>query len=126
VQALLQQDVLLRNVQHADFGRHDDEVVLRDVVTRGTETVAIEHGANHFPVGERDRRRPIPRLHHRRVIFVERLSIGAHRLVAGPGLRNHHEDRVWKRASRHHEELEDVVEGRGIAATFADDGQNFF
>ena len=124
VQPLLQQDVLLGNVEHADFGRHDDEVVLGHVVARRTQAVAIEHGADDLAVGERDRRRAVPRLHHRRVILVERLALGRHRLVPGPRLGNHHEHRVRQRAAGHDEELEHVVEGRRVAAAFADDRQD--
>ena len=74
VQPLLEHDVLGRDVEHADFGRHDDEVVLRHVVARRPQAVAIEHGADDRAVGERDRRRAVPRLHQRRVVLVERLA----------------------------------------------------
>ena len=83
--AALQQDVLLGNVQHADLGRHDDEIVLRDVVSRRPQAVAVEHRADHLAVGERNRRRPVPRLHHRRVVLVEGLPLGRHRFVPAHG-----------------------------------------
>ena len=124
VQPLLQQDVLFRDVQHADFGRHHDEVVLRHVIPRRAQAVAIEHRADDLAVGERDRRRAVPRLHHRRVILVERLALRRHRLVPGPRLGNHHEHCMRQRAAGHDEELEHVVEGRRVAAAFADDRQN--
>ena len=78
VQPLLEHDVLGRNVEHADLRRHDDQVVLGDVVARRTQAVAIEHGADHRAVGERDRRRAVPRLHQRRVVLVERLQLLRH------------------------------------------------
>ena len=124
MQPLFQQDVLLGDVQHADFGRHHDEVVLRHVVARRAQAVAIEHRADHLAVGERDRRRAVPRLHHRRVIFVERLPLGGHRFVPGPRLGNHHQHGMRQRAAGHHEELEHVVEGRRVAAALADDRQD--
>ncbi len=124
MQALLQQDVFGRDVEHADFGRHDDEIVLRHVVARRTQAVAIEHRADHAAVGERDRRRSVPRLHQRGVELVERLDLGRHRLVARPRLRNHHQDRVGQRSAGHHQQLEHVVERRRVAAAFADDRQD--
>ena len=124
VQPLLEHDVLGRDVEHADFGRHDDQVVLGDVVARGPEPVAIEDGADHRAVGERNRRRAVPRLHQRRVILVERLQLLRHRLVVLPRLRDHHQDRVRQRSPGHHEELEDVVEGRRVAAALADHRQD--
>ena len=124
VQALLEHDVLGRDVEHADLGRHDDEVVLRDVVARRTQAVAVEHRADDRAVGERDRRRAVPRLHQRRVVFVERLQLRRHRLVVLPRLGNHHQDRVRQRSPGHHEELEHVVERRRVAAAFADDRQD--
>ena len=38
----LTSDVLGRDVEHADLGRHDDEVVLGDVVARRPQAVAVE------------------------------------------------------------------------------------
>ena len=47
MQALFEQDVFGRDVEHADLGRHDHEIVLGDVIARRTQAVAIEHGADH-------------------------------------------------------------------------------
>ena len=80
-------DVLGRNVEHADFGGHDDQVVLGDVVARRAQAVAVEHRADDRAVGERDRRRAVPRLHQAGVIFVERLQVRVHQLVVLPRLR---------------------------------------
>ena len=124
MQALLDQDVLGRDIQHADLGRHDHQVVLRHVVPGGTQTVAVEHGADEGPVGEGDRRRAIPRLHQRRVVLVEGLELGAHAFVAGPRLGDHHQDGMRERAPGHHEELENIVECRRVAAAFPDDRQD--
>ena len=124
VQPLLDQDVLRRDVEDADLRRHDHEVVLRHVVARRPQAVAIEHGADDRPVGEGDRRRAVPRLHQRRVVFVERPQLRAHALVAGPRLGDRHQDRVRQRPPRHHQELEHVVERGGVAAAFADDRQD--
>ena len=71
LQAALFQDALRRHVEHADFRRHDDQIVLGDVVARRPQAVAIEHGADHGAVGKGDRRRAIPGLHQAAVIFVE-------------------------------------------------------
>ena len=63
LQAALVQDSLRRNVQHADLGRHDDQVVLGDVVARRPQAVAVEDGADAHAVGEGDGRGAVPRLH---------------------------------------------------------------
>ena len=84
MQPLLEQDVLRRDVEHADFRRHDDEVVLGHVVARRPQAVAIEHRADDRAVGERNRRRAVPRLHQRRVVLVERLLLRAS-CVSWPG-----------------------------------------
>jgi hypothetical protein len=116
VQPLLHQHVGRRNVEHTHLGRHDHQVVLGDVVARRAQAVAIEHGADDGAVGERNRRRAVPRLHQRGVVLVERLAIGGHLLVAAPRLGDHHQDGVRQRAPRHHQQLEHVVEGGGVAA----------
>ena len=46
VQPLLDQDVFGRDVEHADLGRHDHQVVLGHVVARRTEAVAVEDRAD--------------------------------------------------------------------------------
>ena len=120
VEPFLDQDVLRRDVEHAHLGRHHHQIVLRHDVARGAEAVPVEDRADHRPVGERDRRRPVPRFHQRSVILVERLSLRVHRLVVAPRLRDHHQHRVGERATRQREELQHVVERRRIALPLAD------
>ncbi len=120
----LQQYSLRRNVQHAGFRRHDNQIVLRNVVARRTQSVAIEHGADLPTVRERDGRGAVPRLHQARVVLVERPLGVVHALVVRPRLRNHHHHRVRERAAREHEELEGVVEHRRVAAVRIDDRKN--
>ena len=107
--------------QNARFRAHDHEIVVRDVVTRRTQTIAIERRAHHRAIGEGDRCRTIPRLHEAAVVFVEGLLRLAHRLVAAPRLRNHHHHRVRQRAAAQHEEFEAVVKDRRVRAVHIDD-----
>ena len=57
------QDVRGVDVDGAHLGGQNQPVVARHVVARGTQTVAVERGAQHATVREHDRRRPVPRLH---------------------------------------------------------------
>ena len=63
--------LLLGDRQHAAFRGHDHPVVVGDAEARRPEAVAVERRADLPPVGERDRGRPVPRLHQRGMIFVE-------------------------------------------------------
>src|SRR5688500_19877341 len=63
--AALAHDVFGRHFEHAGFGCDDDHVIFGDVVTRRTQTVAIENRADLLTVGERDRCRTVPWLHQR-------------------------------------------------------------
>ena len=121
LQSALQHDVLRRQVEHAGLRGHDDQVVLRHVVARRAQAVAIEHGADQPPVGERDGGGPVPGLHQARVVLVERALAVVHALVVRPGLRDHHHHRVRQRAARQHQELERVVEHPRVAAVRVDD-----
>ena len=112
----LRDDVFGRDVEHAGLRSHDDEAVAGDAVARGAQAVAIEDGADLPAVGERDRRGAVPGLHQAGVILVERAQVRVHRLVIGPRLRDHHHHRVRERAAGEHEQLERVVEHRGVAA----------
>ncbi len=121
MQAFLDRDVFRREVEHADFGRHDDHVVLGHVVARRAQAIAVEHRAHDAAVGERDAGRAIPRFHQATVIFIEGLARGIHLLVPAPGLRNHHQHRERQRAAGHVQEFEHLVEGRGVRTPFDDD-----
>ena len=123
LQTALVQHTLRRDGQHARFRRHDDHVVLRHVIPRRTQTVTIQTRADAETIGERDRRRAIPRLHQAGMKFVKRLALRVHALVILPRFRDHHHHRVRQFATRQHEQLNAVVEHRGVAAVGVDDGQ---
>jgi hypothetical protein len=124
MEALLEQDALGRDVEDADLGGHHDHPVLRDVVARGAQPVSVEHGADHGAVGERDGRGPVPGLHEAAVVLVERPPLFFHGLVPAPRLGNHHQHGQGQGPTRHHEELEHVVEDGGVAAALDHDGQD--
>ena len=94
-----------------------------DVVARRTKPVAVEHRADHPAVRERDRGRSVPRLHQRSVVLVEGAPVGGHRLVVRPRLRDHHQHGVGQRPAGEDEELQHVVERRGVALPLADEGE---
>ena len=54
LQPLLQQDALRLHLEDTDFGGHDDQIVLGDVIARRPQAIAVEHGADPHPVGEGD------------------------------------------------------------------------
>ncbi len=124
LQPALEQHVGGGNVEHARFGRHHDQAVLRDVVARRTQAVAIEHRADAAAVGERDRGRAVPRLHQARVVLVERALRVVHALMVRPRLGNHHHHRVRQRAAGQHQQLQRVVEHRRVRAVRIDDRQD--
>ena len=121
LQPPLGDDVLLRNRQHADFRRHDDAVVAGDDIARRPQPVAVERGADLPAVGEGDCRGAVPRLHQRRIVFVELAAFLVHQLIAGPCLRNHHHHRVGERIAAHGEKFERVVEAGGVGLAFVGD-----
>ena len=49
LQTALADDLGRVDVDHADLGRHDDEVVVGDPVAARAQPVAVEHGADHVP-----------------------------------------------------------------------------
>ena len=123
LQASFVRDVLRRDVEDAGLGRHHDQSVLGHRVARRTQPVAIEHRADPDAVGERDRRGTVPRLHHARMEMVERALAVAHLRVVLPRLRNHHHHGVRQRAAGANQQLETIVEHRGVAAVGLDDRQ---
>ena len=104
----------LGNVEHADLGGHDHVVVVGDDVARRAKAVAIERRTDLATVGERHRCRAVPWLHQRGVVFVECAPVLVHKRIAGPRFRDHQHHRVGERIPAHQQELEAVVERRGI------------
>ena len=121
LQPPLGDDLLLRDRQHADFRGHDDAVVAGDDIARRAQAVAIERGADLPAVGEGDRRRAVPRLHQRGIVFVEGAALLIHRLIAGPGLRNHHHHGMGERIAAHGQKFERVVEAGGVGLALVGD-----
>ena len=121
LQPPLGDDLVLRNLQHAHFGRHHDAVVAGDEIARRPQSVAVERRADLAAVGERDRGGAVPRLHQRGVIFVEGAALFIHQRVAGPRFRNHHHDGVRERVAALHQKFERVVEAGGVGLSFIGD-----
>ncbi len=119
LQPALAQDALRRVVEHTRLGGEHDPAVVGLVPTSGTEPVAVERRADHASVGERDRRRAVPRLHEALVVRVE-----AAQLLRRLRLRDHHHQRVRDGAAGEHEQLEHVVEHRRVGARRTDDGEH--
>ncbi len=118
--AALCHDLRDRDVQDARLGRHDGPAVGGDVVARRPQPVSIQRRAHAHAVGEGDRGRAIPRLHEAGVVLVEGPELRRHRLVAAPGLRHQHHHRVRQRTAGQVEQLQDVVQDRGVGALRVD------
>jgi len=120
----LAQDVLRRNVEHAGLGGEHHPTVPRLEPATGTQAVAIERRADQPTVGERHRRRPVPRFSQALVEGIEPAQLVRHIRTPGVCLRHHHHQRVRQRATREDEQLEHVVEDRGVGAAGLDDRQH--
>ncbi len=90
-------------------------------IARRPQAVAVERGADLPAIGEGDRRRPIPRLHQRGVVFVEGAPLLVHQRIARPGFRNHHHHGVGERVAALHQEFERVVEAGGVRLALVGD-----
>ena len=121
LQATLLHDARGVDVDHAGLARHDHPVVVGDPEATRAQAVAVEHRTDHGAVGERDRRGAVPRLHQRRVVAVEGALLVGHGGVVLPRLRDHHQHRVPDRASAEREQLEALVEARGVGRARRDD-----
>ena len=114
-------DLLLCHRKNACFRRHDDPVIVGHDIPGGPQPVAVECCTDLPTVTEGNRRRAVPRLHQRGMVFVERLAVVAHQLVAGPGFRDQHHHRMNERIAALIQKLERVVEARRIRLAFIGD-----
>ena len=114
LQAPLAHDAAFRHRQHAGLRRHDHQVVVGDAVTRRTQAIAVQRGANLASVGEHDRSRAIPGFEHGGVVFVECPAALVHHGVLLPRLWDHHHHGLADRVTRHGQQFQAVVEGGGV------------
>ena len=121
LQPPLLHDFAFRDRQHAHFRGHDDALVAGDEVACRAQAVAVERGADLAAVGEGDRGRTVPRLHQRRIVFVEGAPLLVHERIAGPGFRDHHHHGMGERIAALHQELEGVVETGGVGLALVGD-----
>ena len=107
--------------KHAGFRRHDQQAAVGYQIARGTQTVAVERGADHAAIRERNSGGAIPGLHQRGVIFVKRFLIRMHGAIAIPGFGNQHRHDVRQAAAGQREHFHRVVERGRVASTGCDD-----
>ena len=114
LQAQALDDVGRIEFQHAGLGGHDHQSVVGHPDPGGPQTVAVEHRSDDGAVGEAHRGRTVPGLHQRRVVCVERAAGRVHRLVALPGLRDHHQHGVRQAATAEVQQFQHLVEARAV------------
>ncbi len=54
------------------------------------------------------------------MVLVEGLALGIHQRIAGPGFRDQHHDRVGQRIAAGHQQLQRIVEARGVGLAVRD------
>src|SRR3954454_15624395 len=78
LQSPLADDVRRCVGERARLGGENDPAVARLVPAAGAEAVAVERRADHAAVGERDRRRTVPRFHQALMEGVETAQLLRH------------------------------------------------
>ena len=122
-QAVLEHDLVGRQVEHADLGGQHHQAAPGHAVPGRPQSVTVQHRADLPAVGERDRRRSVPGLHQAGVVLVERPLLRAHAFVVRPRLRDQHHEGVRQRTSAQHHQLEGAVQLGGVAARRLDHRQ---
>ena len=112
--------VVLRH--HAGLGAGDQQVVRRAHVAQGAEPVAVEPDQRPLAGDGGDGGRAVPRLHDAVHVAVHGAVLGRHIGVRARGLGDHHRLDHRQVAMAAHQQLEDVVERRGIRRVGLDDG----
>ena len=110
------------DLERARLRRAHHPAVARLQPAARAQAVAVEHRAGQLAVAERDRRRPVPRLHQQRVEVGEAV-LGLGDLVAALlRLGDHQLERVRHRAAGAHQQLEHRVD-RGRVRRLRVDGR---
>ena len=99
---------------HAGLGAGDQQIVRGADVTHRPEPVAVETDQRPLAGDGGNGGRSIPRLHHAVDVVVHRPVLGRHVGVRAGGFGDHHRLDHRQVAMAAHQELEDVVERRGV------------
>src|SRR5438132_4282951 len=73
LQPALIENPVVRNIQNSHFGSHDHPAVFGHKVTGGSETVAIQYGADTLSIGESDGGWAVPGLHQTSMVLIKAL-----------------------------------------------------
>ena len=107
-------DMSRRNIQDPDLGGQDETIVIGDVIAGGAQTVPVQRRAQDLTVCKKDGRRPVPGLHHGRVIVVEVPFVLAHEGVVLPGLGDDDHHGQGQGHAIHIEEFQGIVQHGGV------------
>ena len=113
-------NVRLVALHHAGLGPDDQQPIDRARIAQRPQPVAVQPGDHPAPVGGGDRRRAVPRLHHRVAVREHvAMRLRHHRVLAGRS-RDHQRLRHRRVAPAMHQQLEHVIQHRGIRAAGLD------
>ena len=123
-QTAARQDVLGAHLDGAHLACQHKATVARHIVAGGTQAVTIEGGTQRATVGKGDGRRAVPRLHEHGLVSVVGTALLAQAVVVVPRLGQQHGRGTRERATVHDQELEHVVQNRGVGTLAVDDGHH--
>ena len=110
MQALFYDDLARVNIKHTHLGRQDQCVIIRDIISGRTKAIPVKDGSHAVPVAEKNRRGPVPRLHHGGVVLIEILLLLGHILRIGPRFRNRDHDGKRQVHPAHHHEFNGIIQ----------------
>ena len=123
-QTAARQDVLGAHLDGAHLACQHKATVARHIVAGGTQAVTVEGGTQRATVGKGDGRRAIPRLHEHGLVGIVGAALLAQTVVVVPRLGQQHGCGTRERTAVHDQELEHVVQNRGVGALAVDDGHH--
>ena len=123
-QTAARQDVLGAYLDGAHLACQHKATVARHIVAGGAQTVAVEGGAQRAAVGKGDGGRAVPRLHEHGLVSVVGAAFLTQAVVVVPRLGQQHGRGTRERTTVHDQELEHVVQNRGVGTLAVDDGHH--
>ena len=100
LQAALLLDLFRRDVEHAGFRGHHNQIVVGHDVASRTQAVAVESRSDDAAIGESDRRGTVPGFHQTGVVLVEGTLLRLHVRIARPRFGNQHGHDMREASSR--------------------------
>ena len=123
VQTFLQYDMLFIDRQYTDFRCQHQRIIIGNIVTGRTQSVAVQDRTHDIAIRKYDGCRTVPRLHHRCIVLVKITDLLGDGIIVCPRLRNADHGSQRQFHATHYKEFQSIIQHGRIGSVTVYDRQ---